>query len=179
MKNQKGEFFKNFEYDYGTTDTDIEIPPLPDDFLPPLPPSEENGESKDNKVKEEVPFVPKFETPEGMVLPETKKHADLIEKTALFLSKQNKQMEIVIKTKQKDNPLFDFLSTPSPLHRYYKHLLFLISTGLYAYNNEEEEKIEYFFFFSFFSNSLFLEFQKTLKKLLKRLLNLFQKMEKR
>ena len=41
--------------------------------------------------------------------PQTMKHYKIIEKTAGFLSTQNLQTELVIRTKQKDNPQFQLV----------------------------------------------------------------------
>jgi Surp module. len=47
----------------------------------------------------------------------------IVDKTALFLSKQNSQMEIVLKTKQSGNPQFGFLNYDHYLNKYYKLIL--------------------------------------------------------
>lgn len=49
-------------------------------------------------------------------------------------------MEIMIKTKQKYNPLFSFVSLYDPLHSYYRHLLQLIASGGYTPQVEEEKR---------------------------------------
>lgn len=54
-----------------------------------------------------------------------------IEKTAAFINKQGLQMEILIKTKQADNPQFSFMNKEDPLYKYYKHLLMAIKSGQY------------------------------------------------
>jgi len=108
----------------------------PEDRKEQIPsPQKQNAQ----KSAETEPFVPKFQVPGHMTLPKTMKHAEIIEKTALFLNRGDKQMEIVLRTKQSKNPLFDFLNTSDVLHPYYKHLRFLISTGLFAYSVEEDE----------------------------------------
>lgn len=63
--------------------------------------------------------------------PKTVKQNAFIEKTALFVARQGNQMEIMLKTKQKDNPLFDFLIFENILNRYYKHMIKLIKTARY------------------------------------------------
>ena len=59
-----------------------------------------------------------------------KQHA-IIEKTAAFISQHGGQMEIVIKTKQKDNPQFEFLNYDSELNPYYRHMVSAIKGGRY------------------------------------------------
>lgn len=59
-----------------------------------------------------------------------KEHA-IIEKTAAFVSQHGSQMEIVIKTKQKNNPQFRFLDFDSELNAYYKHVVSAIKSGKY------------------------------------------------
>jgi len=57
--------------------------------------------------------------------PTDKMHA-IIEKTALFVSKQGPQMEIVLKAKQSNNSQFQFLQFGHYLNPYYKHMVSLI-----------------------------------------------------
>jgi len=63
-----------------------------------------------------------------------------MEKTALFISNQGPQMEIILKTKQANNPQFEFLSFDCPLHAYYRHLLMAIKTGRYRPQEQHQEK---------------------------------------
>jgi len=60
-----------------------------------------------------------------------KAHA-IIEKTALFISKQGVQMEIMMKAKQKDNPQFQFLGYEDELNPYYQHLVKIMRSGRYV-----------------------------------------------
>lgn len=64
----------------------------------------------------------------------------IITKTALFISQHGSQMEILIKTKQANNPQFAFLSIDGPLHRYYKYVLDAIKSG--KYNPEKQPEKE-------------------------------------
>uniref|UniRef100_A0A095BUI8 Splicing factor, suppressor of white-apricot-like protein n=1 Tax=Schistosoma haematobium TaxID=6185 RepID=A0A095BUI8_SCHHA len=65
-------------------------------------------------------------------LPESDKQAHIIEKTAVFVSRQGSQMEIVLKAKQNKNPLFGFLTYDHPLNPFYKEIVRLISQGRYV-----------------------------------------------
>lgn len=56
----------------------------------------------------------------------------IIERTAVFVAKQGKQMEILVKAKQSGNPQFDFLLMDNWLNPYYKHVLRYITEGKYA-----------------------------------------------
>ena len=69
--------------------------------------------------------------PSDIATPPTEKLFNVIEKTALLISKQGPQMEILLKAKQAGNPVFDFLSLEHPLHKFYKHLLMMVKTKQY------------------------------------------------
>ena len=62
----------------------------------------------------------------------------IIEKTALFISQHSAQMEIVIKTKQKNNPQFAFLEYNNELNPYYKHVVKMIKSGKYQPYSQRE-----------------------------------------
>jgi len=72
--------------------------------------------------------------------PDSVKLNAIIEKTALFISQQGAQMEILLKMKQANNPQFQFLSFDSLLHPYYRHLLMAIKTGRYRPKTQEQDK---------------------------------------
>lgn len=63
--------------------------------------------------------------------PETTKIHAIIEKTAKFISTQGPQMEILIKAKQANNSLFEFLNQNSRLNPFYKHTLQAMKDGNY------------------------------------------------
>lgn len=56
----------------------------------------------------------------------------IMERTAVFVAKQGKQMEILVKAKQSGNPQFDFLLIDNWLNPYYKHVLKYITEGKYT-----------------------------------------------
>lgn len=71
--------------------------------------------------------------------PESTKVQAIIEKTARFISTQGPQMEILIKAKQANNPLFDFLNQSGRLNPFYKHTLQAMKDGNYP---ADDQKIE-------------------------------------
>lgn len=65
--------------------------------------------------------------------PKSRKHHEIIEKTAFFINDQGAQMEILLKMKQADNPQFNFLSFDGELHPYYRHMMAAIKSGRYKF----------------------------------------------
>ena len=55
----------------------------------------------------------------------------IIERTAVFVAKQGKQMEILVKAKQSGNPQFDFLLMDNWLNPYYQQVLRYVTEGKY------------------------------------------------
>ncbi|KAK8374710.1 hypothetical protein O3P69_016135 [Scylla paramamosain] len=90
---------------------------------------------------DEDTYVPPAElnVPQGMVVPETIKQNKIIVKTSKFIVAQGGQMEIIIKTKQADNPMFGFLSFDNPLNAYYKHMVAMIKSGRYTPADEADQ----------------------------------------
>ncbi|KAI4495944.1 hypothetical protein M0802_008159 [Mischocyttarus mexicanus] len=102
----------------------------------------QSPKQSEGSQEEDQAFVPPpdLEIPEGMTVPETQKLNAIITKTALFISRQGSQMEILLKAKQANNPQFSFLSIGEPLHPYYKFVLEAIKTG--KYNPEKQPEKE-------------------------------------
>lgn len=48
-------------------------------------------------------------------------------------------MEILIKTKQANNPQFSFLNQTDPLYKYYKHVLNALKAGTYKTESSLQE----------------------------------------
>uniref|UniRef100_A0A182N6D2 SURP motif domain-containing protein n=1 Tax=Anopheles dirus TaxID=7168 RepID=A0A182N6D2_9DIPT len=88
--------------------------------------------------QDDDPYVPPkgFEIPPDIPLPETMKEHAIIEKTAKFIASQDAQMEILLKTKQANNPLFEFLSQSGRLFRYYRHVLLAFRTNQYPLDTD-------------------------------------------
>ncbi|XP_055305495.1 protein suppressor of white apricot [Sitodiplosis mosellana] len=96
----------------------------------------EESTKAENQNKDEQPdevYVPhpRFYIPPNIDIPETIKVQAIIEKTAKFISEQGPQMEILIKAKQANNPLFDFLNQSGRLNAFYKHTLQAMKDGNY------------------------------------------------
>lgn len=70
-----------------------------------------------------------------------KMHA-LIARTALFVSQNGLQLEIVLKAKQANNAQFEFLYFDKPLNNYYKHVLEMIKNGTYEYKPPKSDKAD-------------------------------------
>ena len=74
---------------------------------------------------------PELDLPPGVTPPATLKQFSVIERTALLIAGQGPQMEILLKTKQAGNPVFDFLSLEHEYNKFYKHLVMLVKTRQY------------------------------------------------
>ncbi|KAI1317206.1 hypothetical protein EDD11_008898 [Mortierella claussenii] len=89
---------------------------------------------KDNNAEQapESTFQLHFEVPEGMAVPESEKTLALIERTAKFVNNSSEPtMEIILQAKQATNPHFAFMSRRHHLFQFYKHVRWLMQTGLY------------------------------------------------
>lgn len=88
------------------------------------------------------PFVAprNFFIPPNLVVPETMKQQAVIEKTARFIASQGVQMEILLKAKQSNNPLFAFLLHADSLNPYYKHMLEAIKGGNYPAEEDKDKE---------------------------------------
>ncbi|KAG0204965.1 hypothetical protein BGX28_003266 [Mortierella sp. GBA30] len=73
-----------------------------------------------------------FDVPEGMAVPDSEKSLALIERTAKFVNNSSEPtMEIILQAKQATNPNFAFMSRRHHLFQFYKHVRWLMQTGLY------------------------------------------------
>ncbi|KAJ6634763.1 Protein suppressor of white apricot [Pseudolycoriella hygida] len=100
---------------------------------------EEKEEPKDEEPDEIFVPNPKFYIPEDVEIPQSLKHHSIIEKTAKFIAAQGPQMEILIKAKQSNNPLFEFLNQNNRMNSYYKHLMNAIKSNTYPTTDEKED----------------------------------------
>ncbi|GAB0089808.1 hypothetical protein DMENIID0001_044250 [Sergentomyia squamirostris] len=107
----------------------------------PPPAPEKQSSMEEDDIDEEV-FVPlpNFPIPADIEVPPTVKLNAIIEKTARFIATQGTQMEILIKTKQANNPQFDFLNQNGSFNRYYKFILVAIKDNRYPSPDAEEKK---------------------------------------
>lgn len=104
--------------------------------------------TEDKQVQEST-FQLHFDVPERMAVPDSEKVLALIERTARFVNNSSEPtMEIILQAKQATNPNFGFLSRRHHLHAFYKHVRWLLQTGLYETAEEvrlreaEEAKAE-------------------------------------
>lgn len=93
---------------------------------------------------DETPFTPsvKLDLPVDMEIPPSLKLNQIIEKTAKFISSQGPQMEILLKTKQSANPQFNFLNHDGQFNSYYKHILAMMKSGTYPWQETDEKSEE-------------------------------------
>lgn len=73
----------------------------------------------------------------NLLQPQSLKHHAIIEKTAKFIASQGPQMEILIKAKQSNNPLFEFLNQNNRMNKYYKHVMNAIKDSTYPMIDEK------------------------------------------
>jgi hypothetical protein len=104
-------------------------------------PKESSAMPEEQEEIDTTPFISKIELPSDIEPPKTLKSHQIIEKTAKFIASQGPQMEILLKTKQSNNPQFNFLSHDGQYNSYYKHILSLMKAGTYQYD-ENIEKID-------------------------------------
>ncbi|KAG0331714.1 hypothetical protein BG000_010652 [Podila horticola] len=92
---------------------------------------------------QEPTFQLHFDVPEGMVVPDSKKILALIERTAKFVNNSSEPtMEIILQAKQATNANFAFMSRRHHLFQFYKHVRYLMQTGLYEYEEEVMQREE-------------------------------------
>lgn len=96
-------------------------------------PIDSPDQNQASKEFEGEPYIcpPELILPPDMILPEFDRQAAIIEKTAIFIARNNAQMEIVLKTKQSNNFQFKFLNYDDKLNPFYKELVKLIKSGRY------------------------------------------------
>ncbi|KAL0362847.1 UNVERIFIED_CONTAM: hypothetical protein Scaly_1239900 [Sesamum calycinum] len=88
-----------------------------------------NNDSADQKDAdagvESSGFLPPFPIPGDLLhcLPPTEKAHQIIARTAMFVSKNGGQSEIILRVKQGDNPTFGFLMPGHHLHAYFRFLV--------------------------------------------------------
>ncbi|KAJ1869639.1 hypothetical protein LPJ55_005232 [Coemansia sp. RSA 990] len=113
----------------------IEVAGVPED-----PATSEHSDTASSSSFENEGFRPNFAVPSDMTLPQSKRHFEIIEHTAKLIAQQPseraQQMEILIQGKQATNKDFDFLNRSNPLHPFYKHLVWLLTTNLVAYDSD-------------------------------------------
>lgn len=104
----------------------------------------ESSEAPEPEEADTTPFTPsvKLDLPVDMEAPSTLKLNQIIEKTAKFISSQGPQMEILLKTKQASNPQFNFLNHDGQYNGYYKHILGMMKTGTFPWQDTIDKSEE-------------------------------------
>lgn len=102
-------------------------------------PKESSDVQPENDESDDTPFMPTDELnlPADMEYPNSLKLNQIIEKTAKFISSQGPQMEILLKTKQSSNPQFEFLNHNGQYNAYYKHILAMMKSNTYPWQNSK------------------------------------------
>ncbi|XP_063968107.1 splicing factor, suppressor of white-apricot homolog isoform X1 [Lytechinus pictus] len=100
-------------------------------FDPPTYKEEDSSATAAAELEEPFIAPPQLKLPPGMEQPMTSKIHVIIEKTAMFVLNHGPQMEIIVKTKQANNPQFDFLQFDHFLNPYYKHVMAAIKSKMY------------------------------------------------
>ena len=71
--------------------------------------------------------------------PQTEKQSAIIEKTAKFFdSNKDPQTALLVRAKQAHNPLFRFLEPADELHPFYRHVCYLVSSGMLDYTDGDD-----------------------------------------
>nr|CAG4640939.1 EOG090X07RL [Eulimnadia texana] len=106
--------------------------------------SSENAQKSVQGEIGDAVFVPppEMDIPPDILVPPTVKLALIIQKTAQFITTQGTQMEIVLKAKQANNPMFEFLNFDSALQPYYKFVCTAIRNGTYVPVEEPAEEVK-------------------------------------
>uniref|UniRef100_A0A1B6KTN7 SURP motif domain-containing protein n=1 Tax=Graphocephala atropunctata TaxID=36148 RepID=A0A1B6KTN7_9HEMI len=78
--------------------------------------------------------------PPNIAVPGSDKVIEIIDKTADCVAKHGRQMEVLIKTRQAQNEIFNFLTVGSDLNPYYEHVLEAIKSGYYKIERQELHK---------------------------------------
>ena len=108
-----------FAYSPEQNDTAVEEPPQPT----PTPRLEDAVDAQ---------FTIPIAIPEGMAVPQSDKYWRAIEKTAAFIVQHGPQMEFVLKTKQRSNNAFDFLTYGHAMRPFYLFIIDKIKSGEYT-----------------------------------------------
>ncbi|KAG2176129.1 hypothetical protein INT43_005362, partial [Umbelopsis isabellina] len=103
----------------------------------------QGGLSEEKTIEEPAEEINcSFRIPDDIQKPKTQKQVDVIERTAKFIAtsaSESSHMEITIQAKQASNPMFAFLNKDHPLHKFYKHVLWLSKSGLAGYGSSDSE----------------------------------------
>ncbi|KAF9203863.1 hypothetical protein BGZ49_005940, partial [Haplosporangium sp. Z 27] len=100
----------------------------------------EYDKDEDKEIQEPI-FRIHFDVPEGMAVPDSEKTLALIERTAKFVNNSSEPtMEIILQAKQATNPNFAFMSRRHSLFQFYKHVRWLMQTGLYETAEDAKQR---------------------------------------
>ncbi|KAI9274778.1 alternative splicing regulator-domain-containing protein, partial [Phascolomyces articulosus] len=103
-----------------------------------------DGKNKEEKDRSDIQneIASEYKAPEDMIVPSTREQATIISDTAKAASASVNPNLFEIKThaRQANNPLYAFLSKRHELYPFYKHLSWLLSSGLGAYGDSSDSE---------------------------------------
>ncbi|KAI8890316.1 hypothetical protein K501DRAFT_328670 [Backusella circina FSU 941] len=97
-------------------------------------------EQDESSVQQSI-IATTFKTPKNMKVPSSKEQVEIIQSTVKIVlgAKHANLAEIHIQARQANNPLYSFLNRKDQLYSFYKHILWLSSSGLGGYGDSDSD----------------------------------------